>query len=118
MSDLTHVELLWLEKRIENRIRFGCIAEERILDRNRRVLSFTLGSIFAFVRWMSKAIKRLPTGRCTSQMRPRTLATRLSCRISQHGSGYTRSQQSSADSSMPDSQLRCFVSTRSCHGEV
>jgi hypothetical protein len=38
MSDLTHVELLWLEKRIENRIRFGRSVEERILDRNRRVL--------------------------------------------------------------------------------
>ena len=33
MSDLTHVELLWLEKRIENRIRFGHAAEEQILDR-------------------------------------------------------------------------------------
>ena len=53
MSDLTHVELLWLEKRIENRIRFGHVAEERILDRRRRVLSFAPGSIFAFVRWMS-----------------------------------------------------------------
>ena len=40
MSDLTQVELLWLEKRIENRIRFGRVAEERILDRRRRVLSF------------------------------------------------------------------------------
>ena len=28
MSDLTQVELLWLEKRIENRIRFGHVAEE------------------------------------------------------------------------------------------
>ena len=53
MSDLTHVELLCLEKRIENRIRFGHVAEERMLDRNRRVLSFAPGSIFAFVRWMS-----------------------------------------------------------------
>ena len=53
MSDLTEVELLWLEKRVENRIRFGRPAEERILDRHRRVLSFAPGSIFAFVRWMS-----------------------------------------------------------------
>src|SRR5215216_3111157 len=53
MTDLTQVELLWLEKRIENRIRFGHAAEERILDRNRRALSFAPGSIFAFVRWMS-----------------------------------------------------------------
>ena len=53
MSDLTQVELLWLEKRIENRIRFGRAVEERILDRNRRVLSFAPGSTFAFVRWTS-----------------------------------------------------------------
>ena len=53
MSDLTQVELLWLESRIENRIRFGRVADERILDRRRRVLSFAPGSIFAFVRWMS-----------------------------------------------------------------
>ncbi|MGY4483094.1 hypothetical protein ACVWWR_002285 [Bradyrhizobium sp. LM3.2] len=28
MSDLTEVEVLWLEKRIKNRIRFGRIIEE------------------------------------------------------------------------------------------
>jgi hypothetical protein len=53
MSDLTHVELLWLEKRIENRIRFGHAVEEKILDKRRRILSFAPGSIFAFVRWTS-----------------------------------------------------------------
>jgi hypothetical protein len=53
MSDLTEVELLWLEKRIENRIRFGRAVEEKILDRRRRLLSFAPGSIFAFVRWTS-----------------------------------------------------------------
>jgi len=53
VSNLTHVELLWLEKRIENWIRFGCPAEERILDRQRRILSFAPGHIFAFVRWVS-----------------------------------------------------------------
>ena len=53
MSDLTEVELLWLEKRIENCIRFGHAAREKILDRHRRMLSFTPGSIFAFVRWTS-----------------------------------------------------------------
>ena len=52
-SALTTVELLWLEKRIENRIRFGRHASEKVLDRNRRVLSFLPGSIFAFVRWTS-----------------------------------------------------------------
>lgn len=53
MSDLTTVELLWLEKRIENWIRFGRAVEEKRLDRKRRVLSFTPGSVFAFVRWTS-----------------------------------------------------------------
>jgi hypothetical protein len=53
MSDLTHVELLWLEKRIENWIRFGHGAAEQILDKRRRIMSFAPGSIFAFVRWTS-----------------------------------------------------------------
>jgi hypothetical protein len=53
MGDFTEVELLWLEKRIENRIRFGRSVEEKILDRRRRLLSFAPGSIFAFVRWTS-----------------------------------------------------------------
>jgi hypothetical protein len=53
MSDLTEVELLWLEKRIENRIRFGRAVEEKVLDRRRRLLSFAPGCIFAFVRWTS-----------------------------------------------------------------
>lgn len=50
---LTHVELTWIEKRIEYWIRFGDDVHERILDRRRRVLSYQPGSIFAFVRWAS-----------------------------------------------------------------
>jgi hypothetical protein len=53
LRDLTHVELLWLEKHVEHRIRFGRPAQERILDCRRRVLSFTPGSVFAFVRWQA-----------------------------------------------------------------
>lgn len=53
MSELTHVELTWLKNRIENWIRFGHIAEEHVIDRQRRVVSFVPGSIFAFVRWAS-----------------------------------------------------------------
>ena len=49
-TGLTHVELTWLEKRIEHWIRFGRIAEERIFDRRRRIVSFAPGSVFAFVR--------------------------------------------------------------------
>jgi hypothetical protein len=53
VSELTTVELLWLEKRIENRVRFGRPVSEKRLDRNRRLLSFAPGNIFAFVRWTS-----------------------------------------------------------------
>src|ERR1700759_5527393 len=52
-SDLTTVEILWLEKRIENRVRFGRSVSEKVVDRNRRLLSYAPGSIFAFVRWTS-----------------------------------------------------------------
>ncbi len=52
-SGLTTIELLWLEKRIENRVRFGRPVSEKALDRNRRALSFAPGSTFAFVRWTS-----------------------------------------------------------------
>lgn len=50
---LTHVELTWIEKRIEHWLRFGRRTEEKILDRRRSISSFTPGSIFGFVRWAS-----------------------------------------------------------------
>ncbi|MDJ0448808.1 DUF2840 domain-containing protein [Methylocystis sp. JR02] len=50
---LTHVELTWIEKKIEHWLRFGRRAEEKILDRRRSIASFTPNSIFAFVRWAS-----------------------------------------------------------------
>jgi hypothetical protein len=49
-GDLTHVELVWVETRIQHRIRFGRIAEEQMLDHQWCLVSFTPGSIFAFVR--------------------------------------------------------------------
>ncbi len=52
-DNLTHVELTWVEKKIENWIRFGSPAHEQILDRRRRVLSFRPVTVFAFVRWAS-----------------------------------------------------------------
>jgi len=48
-----HVELIHLEGKVERWIRFGREAEERILDRRRRVLGFAPGAVFAFVRWAS-----------------------------------------------------------------
>lgn len=50
---LVRVELTWVEKRIENWIRFGRVTQEQILDRHRRIVCFEPGSIFAFVRWAS-----------------------------------------------------------------
>lgn len=50
MSDLTQVELLQLEKQIEHWLRFGQPAREETLDRQRRIVSFAPGSVFAFVR--------------------------------------------------------------------
>ncbi len=50
-ADLTTVELIWIEKRIEHRIRFGRPSHETIVDRRRRVVGFAPGSVFAFVRW-------------------------------------------------------------------
>lgn len=50
-GDLTTVELSWIEKRIEHRIRFGRPVHETIIDQQRRVVGFAPGSVFAFVRW-------------------------------------------------------------------
>lgn len=50
-ADLTRVELTWVERQIENWIRFGRVVEDTILDRRRRVVGFAPGSLFAFVRW-------------------------------------------------------------------
>lgn len=50
---LTHIELIWVEQRIEHWIRFGRDVAEQILDRRRRVLSFAPDSVVAYVRWAS-----------------------------------------------------------------
>jgi hypothetical protein len=50
-DEFTYVELTFLEKRVENWIRFGRIAQQHAIDQQRRVVSFAPGSIFAFVRW-------------------------------------------------------------------
>jgi len=48
---MTHVELTWIEKKIEYWIRFGREAHEQIIDRRQRVISFRPNTVFAFVRW-------------------------------------------------------------------
>ncbi|WP_315722334.1 MULTISPECIES: DUF2840 domain-containing protein [unclassified Bradyrhizobium] len=53
MSELTRVQLLLLQGKIENRIRFGRTVQELRLDHYRREVAFTPGSVFAFVRWSS-----------------------------------------------------------------
>jgi len=52
-SDLTWVDLVWYEGRIEHWIRFGRPAEEQRIDRRRRRLGFSPGAVFAFVRWQA-----------------------------------------------------------------
>ena len=49
----TTVELTWDEGRVGRWIRFGRIAEEVILTRRDRRLSFEPGEVFALVRWAS-----------------------------------------------------------------
>jgi hypothetical protein len=50
---LTHVELTWIEKKLEHWIRFGRIVQDRIVTRRTRVVSFRPGAVFAFVQWAS-----------------------------------------------------------------
>lgn len=50
-SRLTEVELTWIEKKLEHWIRFGRIAQDRILTRKTRVVGFRPGAVFAFIRW-------------------------------------------------------------------
>src|SRR3546814_3903806 len=52
-GSLTEVELTWIEGRLEQWIRFGRVAAERILSRSTKVAAFRPGATFAFVRWTS-----------------------------------------------------------------
>lgn len=71
---LTHVELTWIEKKIERWIRFGHPVEDQIIDRQRRIVSFAPGSIFVFVRWASNdfgtIVSRIDILRATAQGEP------------------------------------------------
>lgn len=50
-EDVTVVELTWRKGRIEHWIRFGEIVAEERIGRERRIVGFAPGSIFAFARW-------------------------------------------------------------------
>lgn len=52
-TGVTEVELTWVEGRLEQWIRFGRVAAERIMSRSTKVVAFRPGAIFAFVRWTS-----------------------------------------------------------------
>jgi hypothetical protein len=53
--ELTHVDVLWIRQRVENRVRFGRIEQQHVIDRHWRVVSFAPDRIFAFPRWASNA---------------------------------------------------------------
>lgn len=48
---LTHVDLIWLERKQERWVRFGTAAHQRTIDHSRRILSYRPGDRFALVRW-------------------------------------------------------------------
>src|SRR5258708_28423180 len=50
---LTHVDLIWIEKRVQRWIRFGRVASEQIVNPRRSTVAFAPGDVFAFVRWAS-----------------------------------------------------------------
>lgn len=50
-SDLTAIELVWIEKQTEHWVRFGHEVREQVLDHRRRILFFAPDTIFALVRW-------------------------------------------------------------------
>lgn len=52
-DNLTEVELIWIEQKLEHWLRFGRVAAERIVTRKTRVMSLRPNAIFALVRWAS-----------------------------------------------------------------
>jgi hypothetical protein len=50
-SEGTDIELIWIEHRLQHWIRFGRVAQERILSRRSRILTFPPDSMVAFIRW-------------------------------------------------------------------
>ncbi len=71
---LTLVELTWIEKRIENWIRFGRESYEQKLDRSRRLVGFSPATIFCLVRWAANehgtVISRIDIVRAANHCEP------------------------------------------------
>jgi hypothetical protein len=71
---LTDVELTWIEKTFEHWIRFGRVAQDRIVSRRTRVVSFRPGAVFGFVRWASNdfgtVVSRIDVVRAASPGEP------------------------------------------------
>jgi len=50
-EQMTLVNLLWIEGKIEHWLRFGNYSYQQRLDAHRRIVGFLAHEIFAFVRW-------------------------------------------------------------------
>ena len=48
---LTRATILFIDGKVNDRVRFGRMAGERILDRRCRIALFAPGSLFAYVHW-------------------------------------------------------------------
>ena len=48
---LTRATVLFLDGKVNDRVRFGRLAGERIIDRRARVALFAPGSLFGYVQW-------------------------------------------------------------------
>lgn len=58
MNDLrshlgAQINLVWIETRIEQWLRFGCPETSVRIDRHRRRVSFAAGDVFALMRWLA-----------------------------------------------------------------
>ena len=49
--DLTAVQIVYRQKRINHRIRFGTPVCEARLDWRRKIVAFSPGSVFGYIRW-------------------------------------------------------------------
>ncbi|MFE8874060.1 DUF2840 domain-containing protein [Acetobacter persici] len=47
------LDLVWIETRIEQWLRFGCPETSVRIDRHRRRVSFAAGDVFALMRWLA-----------------------------------------------------------------